>query len=199
MFVVVGLSTVISLAASDLAKPRSLLLQQAVKRKYLNQVLPEEGLAVGLHELCGVEEGVVRSGDDGCSRHRVKFRLLLFRPLPQQLIEGTVLQSDATGLTVSLEFFKDVKILQEYLREPKGFNDDGDQMLWWWSFEGHELLYEPQQRIRFKVQDVKFSKAQASVRCIPGVAPIGEDIYVPPMVVIGRVDEDGLGMVTWWE
>ncbi|CDI84306.1 hypothetical protein EAH_00051370 [Eimeria acervulina] len=126
-----------------------------------------------------------------------------------------------------MEFFKDVKIPASNLREPKACEETAAAAaaaaggtaaaaaagtgtaaaaaaegktnaaaIWSWCFEGHRLTYDLGAPIRFKVADVVFVREEAQKKY---ALVTSEETYIPPMVVIGEANADGLGMLSWWQ
>lgn len=175
-------------------------------------MLPEVGLVVGVYDLSAERFGLMRSGDQGRCLYKVLAKLIVFRPFVNEILTGTIKASDCSGISVSLGFFQDVKIPQEYLREPKQF--DASENLWCWTYEDSNLFYHCGETVRLRVQDVKFREMQGPEKHrLPSLLKDQEqhhndhdgnddhddDNYVVPMAVIGRVDTDGLGMTAWWD
>ncbi|PFH31530.1 RNA polymerase Rpb7, N-terminal domain-containing protein [Besnoitia besnoiti] len=201
MFVISLLQDAVSVLPEDQLKNQEEVLRRAIEEKYLNKVVADCGLAVALYELRRIQSATIRSGD-GSARYKVDFALVFFRPFQGEILEGVLTHSDSHGLRLSLGFFDDVFIPASALREPRGFNAVSSR--WCWNFEGHELEYAPlQHAIRFRVQEIRFDggsvdgqSAGASELLVGGDRA---DARSAPMVVLGAVDEDGLGMKVWWQ
>ncbi|ESS33962.1 RNA polymerase Rpb7, N-terminal domain-containing protein [Toxoplasma gondii VEG] len=200
MFVISLLQDAVSVLPETQMKNQGEVLRKAIEEKYLNKVVVNCGLAVAFYELRRIQSATIRSGD-GSARYKVEFSLVFFRPFQGEILEGTLMHSDNHGLRISLGFFHDVYIPAAALREPKGFNAASER--WWWGFEDHELEYAPlQQAIRFRVQEIRFDQALADGNGGAGTQELvagAERMGLAPMVVLGAVDDDGLGMKTWWQ
>ncbi|CBZ51315.1 hypothetical protein NCLIV_043800 [Neospora caninum Liverpool] len=200
MFVISLLQDAVSVLPEDQMKNQEEVLRRAIEEKYLNKVVANCGLAVAFYELRRIQSATIRSGD-GSARYKVEFALVFFRPFQGEILEGTLMHSDTQGLRISLGFFQDVYVPAAALREPRGFNPASER--WWWGFEDHELEYGPlQQAIRFRVQEIRFDQSLAEGGGGAGTPELvvgGERAGVAPMVVLGAVDEDGLGMKVWWQ
>ncbi|KAL8272068.1 hypothetical protein Esti_004003 [Eimeria stiedai] len=217
MFIVSLLQDTLSVDPSLLGRPLDAVLRQAIALKYTNKVLKDLGLFVCLYEITEVEGAPIRLAA-GAARYNVCFKAVLFRPFVGEVLQGVVCESSASGIAVDLEFFKDVKIPFSNLREPRACQEvpqQGDAAaaaargaaaaaaakektaaIWSWCFEEHKLTYDLGAPIRFRVTDVVFAREEAQKKF---TLVATEETYVPPMVVIGETNEDGLGMVSWWQ
>ncbi|KAL8433364.1 hypothetical protein ACSSS7_003919 [Eimeria intestinalis] len=210
----------LSVDPSLLGRPLEAVLREAIALKYTNKVLKGLGLFVCLYEITEVEGAPIRLAA-GAARYNVCFKAVVFRPFIGEVLQGVVCESSASGIAVDLEFFKDVKIPSANLREPRACEEVPQQQdtaaaataaatagggagaakektaaVWSWCFEEHKLTYDLGSPIRFRVTDVVFAREEAQKKFTLVAA---EETYVPPMVVIGETNEDGLGMVSWWQ
>ncbi|KAJ1610544.1 RPB7 subunit of the RNA polymerase III [Cryptosporidium canis] len=157
------------------------ILRKRINDKYLNKVVKNAGLMI---YFIGFDDiGHAEIDDDGGLLYSVTFKMIAFKPYIGEIIEGVVIGSDSTGLTVSLGFFNDVKIPCSDLREPKSI--DSNTKLWSWEYENHKLCYFIDSTIRFRVSNVVFNDQT-------------HDSGLPSMVILGNVQSDGLGMISWW-
>ncbi|OII74638.1 RPB7 subunit of the RNA polymerase [Cryptosporidium ubiquitum] len=157
------------------------ILRNRINDKYLNKVVKNVGLMVHFVGFDCVDHADI--DDEGGLIFCVTFKMISFKPYIGEVIEGVVIDSDSTGLTVSLGFFNDIKIPCNDLREPKSI--DSNTKIWSWDYENHKLCYFIDFRIRFKVSSIVFND-QVYDNCLPS------------MVIVGNVQNDGLGMISWW-
>lgn len=157
------------------------ILRNRINDKYLNKVVKNAGLMIYFVGFDGVDHADI--DDDGGLLYSVTFKMIAFKPYIGEIIEGVIVGSDSTGLTVSLGFFNDVKIPCSDLREPKSI--DSNTKLWSWDYENHKLYYFIDSTIRFKVSNILFNDQV-------------NDNEMPSMVIVGNVQGDGLGMISWW-
>ncbi|KAL8428865.1 hypothetical protein Efla_002963 [Eimeria flavescens] len=216
MFIVSLLQDTLSVEPSLLGRPLEPVLREAIALKYTNKVLKDLGLFVCLCEITEVGSASIRLAS-GSARYNVCFKAVIFRPFIGEVLQGIVCESSVSGIAVDLEFFKDVKIPAANLREPRACEETpqrGDPaaaapaaagaaagtektaVIWSWSFGEHRLTYDLGAPIRFRVTDVVFAKEEAQRKF---TLVTTEETYVPPMVVIGEANEDGLGMLSWWQ
>ncbi|KAH8584684.1 RNA polymerase Rpb7 [Cryptosporidium sp. chipmunk genotype I] len=168
--------------ANPKIKDPLVILRNRINDKYLNKVINNAGLMIYFVGFDCVDHADI-DDDEGGLLFRVTFKMISFKPYIGEVIEGVVIDSDSTGLTVSLGFFNDVKIPCSDLREPKSI--DSNTKIWSWDYENHKLCYLIDSTIRFKVSSVLFNEQP-------------HDNSISPMVVVGNVQNDGLGMISWW-
>lgn len=162
-------------------------------------------------------------GDAACT---VQFRVVVFRPKINELLIGRIVNSTPMGLQVSLGFFQDVSIPANQLRTPSAF--DERLGVWTWQYQSNpdqaavQYPYATDSLVCIRVTSIQFldssvdgarralalsktSKPSSDPKAgLPALA--GEDSAhhptipqeQPPMLVVGSVDEDGMGLLSWW-
>jgi DNA-directed RNA polymerase III subunit RPC8 len=61
------------------------------------KIVPDVGLGIKVLDILSISEGVIIPGDGG-SYHRVKFRLIVFRPFLGEVIVGKIKASAPAGI-----------------------------------------------------------------------------------------------------
>ncbi|KAJ6813681.1 DNA-directed RNA polymerase III subunit RPC8-like isoform X1 [Iris pallida] len=183
----------LSLIEHDLPLPPRLLslpLTDAIKGElenlFLDKVIANLGLCISVYDIQSIEGGFIVPGD-GCSRYKVVFRLLMFRPFIGEVLTGTIEESDANGLHLSLGFFSDIYVPVHLLPIPNKRDANG---LWIWIFDTEELALDLNEKIRFRVKNIKFPPM-----------PIEQDDNAKPfapMEITAEICQEGLGLVSWW-
>lgn len=157
--------------------------------------------------------GLIHAGDlktsFGESHFRVVFRLVVFKPQIGEWLAGSLLSSDKDGIRVDLGFFQDVFIPKSNLMAPFALCKERQLYLWAYSppggkaeGEAQNYVYELHQPCRFRVTEVNFPEAQEPPA--PAQAETATILPAPlsqrasPMIVIGAMDQDGLGLMSWW-
>jgi len=191
--------------------------------KYANRVIPNEGLVICVEGLTRRGEPMIYPGD-GAIHMKVEFRLLVFRPFIGEVIFGRVRAQDASGIRVSLEFFEDVIIPRPHL--PKDSHFVVERQSWVWSYNAAEYDITQQDTLLFKVLGVEYGLKKARKKeektedkkkdeksaPVASVLTGGEGeqdteeekkIMIcdrkPPLRVIGTIEFQGLGVVSWWD
>ncbi|KAJ4727369.1 DNA-directed RNA polymerase III subunit like [Melia azedarach] len=91
----------------------SLPLDEAIKIEleniFLDKLIANLGLCISIYDIDEIEGGFIYPGQ-GASTHKVKFRLIVFRPFVGEIISAKLKESDANGLRLSLGFFYDIYV-----------------------------------------------------------------------------------------
>eukprot|EP00931_Biecheleriopsis_adriatica_P106031 TRINITY_DN80549_c0_g1_i1.p1 TRINITY_DN80549_c0_g1~~TRINITY_DN80549_c0_g1_i1.p1 ORF type:complete len:201 (-),score=46.28 TRINITY_DN80549_c0_g1_i1:38-640(-) len=171
-------------------------LKRQIQLRYIDKVLPDVGLCIEFYNFVTIKDAPIYPGDgkNSCGQAYVKveFNLIVFQPVLDEWIVGSVAGCTPRGLLVSLGFFQDVEIPSANLRTPYMY--DAGQKMWVWQYQDEEtgeltnFFYEKDQLIRFRVTAVNF----------PDASWPKERRLEKPMSIVGAVDRDGLGLVSWW-
>lgn len=112
-------------------------LKWALNKKLANRVVLGVGLAVCFYDFESIGDSLILPGD-GASHTKgspftsgncligsrgwmmgltVRFRFVVFRPFVDEVMVGRIRGATAAGLTVSLDFFEDIFVPKDKLRE----------------------------------------------------------------------------------
>jgi DNA-directed RNA polymerase III subunit RPC8 len=203
MFVLSELKDTVRVSPADLSKPVDLVVRDSLQAKYANRVVERLGLCIVVYDF-EVLDNCLHPIDGGAHVH-VKFRLVMFKPVAGQIMMGRIRQCDASGMLISVEFFDHICILGSKLQ--LGSHYDSKENLWVWTFEGHELYLDLQQNIRFRVEAVEFAERDKLTPNAKDLEKDGDNAiaagttiadFRPPMRVVASIQEDGLGLTSWW-
>mmetsp|Transcript_14360 Transcript_14360/g.19384 ORF Transcript_14360/g.19384 Transcript_14360/m.19384 type:complete len:220 (+) Transcript_14360:169-828(+) len=171
-------------------------LKRQIQGKYVDRIIPNVGLCIEFYDFVEIKDAHIYPGDGktscGEAYYKVEFYVIVFQPTVDEWLVGSIASSSPKGLTVSLGFFQDVEIPSANLRTPYTF--DQAHGMWVWQYRSQETMetinffYRRDELVRFRVTSVEFA------------APTGPKAsrQESPMKVIGAVDRDGLGCVSWW-
>ncbi|KAJ9695978.1 hypothetical protein PVL29_008307 [Vitis rotundifolia] len=189
----------LSLIEHTLRLPPHLLdlpLNEAIKGEleslFLDKVIANLGLCISVYDIGSIDGGFVFPGD-GASTYTVEFRLVMFRPFVGEIITAKLKESDANGLRLSLGFFDDIYIPIHLMPNPCHCEPNPEkksQVIWIWDYQEQKFPIDGIDEIRFQVQSVSYPP-------IPVEQP-KESKPFAPMVIMGSLDYDGLGPVSWW-
>ena len=126
----------------------------------------------------------------------VRFSLVLFRPFLGEVIVGRLARCDKTGIFVSLGFFEDIFIPAASLQKPSEF--DTEEEFFFRKKTGNDMHMDIDMDIRFRVQKVVFQEQGVRKGEVASAHFVGTAGCFAPMVVVGVINEDGLGLVSWW-
>jgi DNA-directed RNA polymerase III subunit RPC8 len=147
---------VVHIAPSEFGKKLLTTITDALSEKYPNKVVPNVGLCVALYDVTHVGESQLYPGN-AAHHTTVEFRLVIFRPLVGEVLDGTLVSCDAQGVRISLGFFDEVHVPGRLLQEGSSWSQE--EKLWVWSVPGtdnQKLFFDTQNPLRFRVEAVKF-------------------------------------------
>jgi len=161
-------------------------INQAITLKYVNKVLKNVGLIISMYDIISIGDRHVYPGDDG-AHINVVFRLIVFKPFIGEVITGKLISSNARGVKISLGFFDNIFIFPDLL-QPRSSFDEQDKV-WVWPYEDHRLEMNINEDIIFRVHTVKCVLEEQNE----------QEEGVQPMIIIGTINDQGLGMIDWWK
>lgn len=157
--------------------------------EFANKVVVDIGLIICVRNLISIDDSILIPGD-GASHIEVKFNVIAFRPIINQVIQGKIRTCSPEGVHVTLEFFDDILVPPNSLPEPSTF--DETEQAWYWQYdkgdgEVHKLYMDPGEKVKFRVQSEHFEN-------IPPDTEQGV-----PYRIVGSMSEQGLGVIAWWK
>ncbi|XGW01362.1 hypothetical protein V3C99_013928 [Haemonchus contortus] len=194
MFVLALLEDTITIKPHELGKEIGSVVRRRINQRLSNKIVPDLGLCICVYDLLEVGVAYILPGE-GSGHTRVKFRLVVFRPYVDEVIQARVVSSTSQGLTLSVEFFEDITIPAERLPEPHVFEQS--EQIWYWEYPSEDgeppakLYMDPGKTVRFRVVENIFKDVQ------PNLTP-EEAQKEKSYEIIGTMAETGLGCVAWW-
>jgi len=179
-------------------------LEFGLNKKFANKVVHNVGLCIALFDIIEIGDSYILPGN-GASHTPVTFRFIVFRPFIDEILTGKIKQCAREGVYVSLGFFDDILIPQEYLQQKSKFVDA--EQLWVWEYEtdegSHDLFMDINEEIRFRVIDEEFEDLTPEGPAAPSGKADGESTVLAeakrsPYTISGSVSESGLGLLSWW-
>ncbi|KAI8070793.1 DNA-directed RNA polymerase III subunit RPC8-like protein [Gongronella butleri] len=210
MFVLAELEDTVKVEPSAFGKKDHDAITDVLNEKYANKVVQEVGLCICVFDILQTSERFILYGD-GCAYIKVSFRMTVFRPYIGEVLVGHIKSCSPHGIRVSLGFFDDIHLPQETLLEGTRFNTD--EQVWVWHYEGEKLFMDIDEPIRFKVLGENFTDATPSVHPSGSSAGrrqsvadttasndlVANSTKIPPYSLTGTIQQDGLGLLSWWE
>lgn len=201
MFQLASLSdSAVKIAPANLGKSTLEAVTQELESLYVDKVLPEcGGLVVTLYSIKSIQGGAVLAGE-GCVCFDVTFDVVLFKPFIGEVLEGTLTSADASGAHVSVGFFHDIFVSPSDMQDPSEF--DENEGMWVWDYHGTKMDMGINEKVRFKVKGVRFPdlpKTAEELSSLTFEAGAKTDGSFAPMLLIGNMNEDGLGLCSWWD
>lgn len=189
----------VKILPENLGKPRLTAITQVIENLYVDKVVKDLGLVVTLYEIVSIEGGTVYPGE-GSAHFHVVFKAVVFRPFVGEVLEGVLKKSDRKGLYVHLGFFNDVFVPEHMLQEPSAF--DEEEQLWVWKYQNSRMFMDLDEPVRFRCSSVRFPEQPRNAKALDGNSPQLGRTYegnFAPMVIVGDVNADGLGLTSWWQ
>ncbi|QRV88735.1 DNA-directed RNA polymerase III subunit C25 [Ceratobasidium sp. AG-Ba] len=216
MFVTATLKDNVAVTPSQFSAPPQEAITNELNKKYANRVLLDVGLCICVFDLIWVGEGLVKYGD-GCYWYKVTFRMVVFRPSRSQVIFGKIKSSTEESIRVTLGFFDDIYIPQEYLPIASVF-DLNEQAFFWIPVDAESPIPTPSQLLDTDVSNRRYLDRGDIIRLRverdefydnePGPRK-GESILEEraeddvdrkaPYTIIASIQQLGLGPFSWWE
>lgn len=201
MFQIVALSDgAVKIPPANLGKSTLEAVTQELESLYVDKVLAEcGGLCVTLYEITKISGGAVLPGE-GCVCFEVEFKLVLFKPFAGEILEGTLETADASGARVSIGFFGDIFIPPQNMQEPSEWDDDAG--VWVWDYNGVRMELEVGEKVRLRVVGSRFPDSPKTAEALAELTPESgatSNGSFAPMLVVGDINADGLGLCAWWE
>ncbi|KAA8496242.1 DNA-directed RNA polymerase III subunit rpc8 [Porphyridium purpureum] len=187
MFVLVEVEDTIRVPPRDFGAGVYSALEKQVNRVWAGRVVAPHGVCVRLWDWVRKEEDRIVH-NDGSSYTTCRFRLLVFSPMPGEVLNTRVLASDKDGVRLELDFFNHIYVVPDALPTPSHFNQQ--ERAWVWEYTSEtQLVFEPDANVRCKVKDVQYrDKDDASIQA-----------YLPRMFLYAEMRTEGMGDTSWWE
>ncbi|KAJ5180429.1 DNA-directed rna polymerase III 25 kd polypeptide, partial [Penicillium capsulatum] len=150
MFILTTISDLIQIAPEDFSKLSAVAIEDNINEKYANKVIQKIGLCISFYDLLESSDGLIGHGT-GLINVNVKFRMIVFRPFKGEIMLGKVASGTEHGIKIAVEFFNDILIPPDLLRDGSRF--DYAEQVWVWDTEdGSCLYYDVGEIIRFRVE-----------------------------------------------
>ncbi|OZJ04903.1 hypothetical protein BZG36_02495 [Bifiguratus adelaidae] len=181
---------------------KNLAVTSELNKKYANKVVQNVGLCISVFDILEASEGFIYHSD-GASYYKVKFRIIVFRPYIGEVLTGKIKSSTEKGIKVSMGFFDDIFIPADFMQPGTQFVNEDQVFLW--NVDGAEFWMDLNQTIRFRVQaeafeDVTPRRANTGPRRASLLeASSTETPKIAPYSLTCSVNEDGLGVTSWWK
>ncbi|BDB97597.1 DNA-directed RNA polymerase [Saccharolobus caldissimus] len=101
MYKLIKARSIVRIPPSEFGKPLEEIALNELRQQYQERLFKELGLVLAILNVKVNDEGILVFGD-GATYHEVEFEMLTYVPVPQEVIEGEVLQVDNYGIFVNL-------------------------------------------------------------------------------------------------
>uniref|UniRef100_A0A1I7V004 RNA_pol_Rbc25 domain-containing protein n=2 Tax=Caenorhabditis tropicalis TaxID=1561998 RepID=A0A1I7V004_9PELO len=194
MFILSLLRDTVAIKPHQLSSDQQMVIKKRLNERLANKVVPDLGLCICVYDIKEIGDSYILPGEGDC-RARVTFRMIVFRPFVDEVIEAKVIESSRQGLTLSIEFFEDIFVPAEKLPEPHVFEEDGQ--VWYWEYAQEDgeppakLYMDPGKIVRFRTTEIIFKDLKPELT-------IEQQKTEKSMEVKGTMASTGLGCVGWW-
>ncbi|CAI2354460.1 unnamed protein product [Caenorhabditis sp. 36 PRJEB53466] len=195
MFILSELRDTVAIKPHQLNGDQQTVIKKRLNERLANKVVPDLGLCICVYDITEIGDSYILPGEGNC-RARVTFRMIVFCPFVEEVIEAKVIGSSRQGLTLSVEFFEDIFVPAEKLPEPSVF----DGQVWYWEYaedaEGEQsapakLYMDPGKIVRFRTTEVIFKDLKPELT-------MEERKVEKSMEIKGTMASTGLGCIGWW-
>ena len=138
------------------------------------KIIKNQGVCICIYDLKIIETIIT----EGYFQAIVDIRLVIFKPFLGEVLTGKIKDCTADGIEIDLIFAK-AFIPSAFLNESSSY--DEIEGIFIWHYDENELFYDKGEIIRFKVN-----------------AFIIPDDEEQNLEILGRANEDGLGLIQWW-
>lgn len=105
--------------------------------KYANKVILGTGLCVSLCDFLDIGDSYVHLAE-GAVHYKVIFRLIVFNPAYNELLNSVVTQCVQEGIRASVRFFDNILMPQHVLQSPSKFDKTTNTWIWTYADEEEE-------------------------------------------------------------
>lgn len=170
-----------------------------IKKVLLGKVVKDVGFCIALFDITKLEKAFILPGD-GSAHTTVHFRIVVFRPFEEEILQGKVARCTKEGVRVTMNFFDNILIPSSYLQQPCRF--DEEENLWVWEYETadgkHDMFMDIGEEIRFRVLRNTFQETKPADIAPSEEKKSEESTSTPPYIVTASISEPGLGLLSWW-
>ncbi|EGT55499.1 hypothetical protein CAEBREN_06283 [Caenorhabditis brenneri] len=193
MFILSLLRDTIAIKPHQFVVDQQMVIKKRLNERLANRVVPDLGLCICVYDISEIGDSYILPGEGDC-RARVTFRMIVFRPFVDEVIEAKVIGSSRQGLTLSIEFFEDIFVPAEKLPEPHVFEEEGQ--VWYWEVAQEDeppakLYMDPGKIVRFRTTEIIFKDLKPDLTQ-------EEQKTEKSMEIKGTMASTGLGCVGWW-
>lgn len=169
MFVIATIADTIRVPPSLLSQPTLTSVQTEIEKRYPNKIIVDVGLVIAPYgPPLQIGDGIFVPGDGG-AHHQVVFKAIVFRPFVEEVLIGTVTDSNEDGITVSIGgFFDHVFIPVYWMLNPSTYDETTGLWVWTPTYDDDENEQEQGEQ--------KQNGSKIAVKEEPGVEMYSEGI-----------------------
>lgn len=173
MFVLTEIRDKVEIPVASKDKSKDIFIR--FNKKYANRHIKNVGLGICIHSLKKIHHYRMRSE---LIMATVDFLVLAFKLYDDELLCGKIASQDDKGVSIEVGFYGSIFVPKKNMsREFEVVSKDtsnGKVFYWFWRYKEHKLYFINGEMARFKIK-------------------------AADKVIEGRIDETGLGPLSWWE
>lgn len=171
MFVIATIADTIRVPPSLLSQPTLTSVQTEIEKRYPNKIIVDVGLVIAPYgPPLQIGDGIFVPGDGG-AHHQVVFKAIVFRPFVEEVLIGTVTDSNEDGITVSIGgFFDHVFIPVYWMLNPSTYDETTGLWVWTPTYDDEDDENEQEQG------EQKQNGTKIAVKEEPGVEMYSEGV-----------------------
>eukprot|EP00866_Antonospora_locustae_P000339 jgi/Antlo1/339/1558 len=173
MFVLTEIRDKVEIPVASKDKSKDIFIR--FNKKYANKLIKNVGLGICIHSLKKIHHYRMKSE---LVMATVDFFVLVFKLYNNELLCGKITSQNYNGVGIELGFYGCIFVPKRNMsNEFEVLSKDtssGKVFYWFWRYKGHKLYFINGEMARFKIK-------------------------VTDKKLEGRIDETGLGPLSWWE
>ena len=187
----------IQISPQDFEKPSAQALEDNINAKYADKVIHKHGLCLGLFDILSTSEGLIGHGT-GIVNVNVDFRLIVFRPFRGEILQGRITANNFEGIRISMDFFDDIWVPGPHMLFDNTKYNATEEAWVWTTDEGHELFFDRNETVRFRVEAETWTDLSPEKQTPPG-EEAEEEARPSPYQITASMQQSGLGPLLWWD
>lgn len=166
-----------NICISSTSKDHVEALYKAINQKYINKVIPNEGIGIRVKELRKIYGKELVNGD--CAVH-LEFILITFKLFKDEILEAVITKQDENGIylthTVVGTIFVSTLFPGTEMKYFFAKNSSEKLVYWCWKYKNNNFYFKNGQEVRCKISNVTYQ----------------------PFTIEARMNDNGLGPKEWW-
>ncbi|KAJ9156998.1 RNA polymerase III subunit Rpc25 [Coniochaeta hoffmannii] len=195
MFILTKLADLVQITPSDFKKSSLDAIQDNINEKYANKVIQKIGLCICLWDITWASEGLIGHGT-GLVNVNVEFRLVVFRPFKNEVLQGRITSCTQDGINIRTDFFDDIFV--PFTELPDEATYEPTEALWVWHVDDQVMYYDIHEMVRFQVVTEEWhDQTPEGPLNMSEEQPDGRAIS--PYRITASMKQSGLGCCLWWD
>ena len=147
---------------------------EKTEETFCGKIIKDQGVCICIYDMKIVETLII----EGYFQAVMNIRIVVFKPFVGEVVTGKISECSSEGIEVDM-VFTSAFIPAAFLNENSSF--DEIEGVFVWHYDENDLFYDKGEVIRFKIN-----------------AFILPDEDEQKIEILGRANEDGLGLLQWW-